>query len=326
MNVGKMLAVPVFLIAATACGRGGPVDSDPSAEAARTAHRLANATYSGITNEPVALTDGRWEGEPYAIGGASRPTVGLVDHFILTGDLDNDGADEIAALLWESSGGSGTRLFLAAMKGGNGAITNLATTLIGDRVQVQSGAIAEGHVTLNVIRAGPEDAACCPTEKALVTWALGEGGLDQVTDEVAGTLSLADLEGPEWVLVELGWDQPLPDDVRITLVFEDDRVSGRSGCNNYFAGVTEVVPGQIAFNGMGATRMACPEPVMDVERRYLKVLARASNYSFLGGRLVLGCDADKGPQVLVFATNGDPGRRSKNDMTLAKRKPKEVPS
>ena len=306
MKVGKILAVQFFLIAAAACGRGGPVESDPSPEAARTAHQLANATYSGITNEPVALTDGRWEGEPYANGGASRPTAGLVDHFVLTGDLDNDGADEIAALLWESSGGSGTRLFLAIMGIRDGEFTNLATTPIGDRVQVQSGGIEDGLINLNVIRAGPEDGACCPTQKALVSWALSEDGLSLVADKPIGTLSLADLGGGEWALLELGRGQPLPEDVEISLVFQDDRVSGRSGCNNYFAGVTEVVPGQIAFNGMGATRMACPEPVMDVERRYLNVLARASNYSFLGGRLVLGCDTDKGPQALVFTSNGGP--------------------
>jgi heat shock protein HslJ len=295
----------MFMFAAVACGRGGPVEDSPAAKAARTAEQLANATYAGIMIEPVTLTDGRWEGEPYIEGGASRPVVGLLDHFILTGDLDSDGADEVAALLWESSGGSGTRLYLAAMASRNGDVINLATALIGDRVQVQSGGIEDGLIRLNVIRAGPEDGACCPTEKAFVTWALTEGALDSVGEEMTGTLSLADLEGPEWVLIELGWNQPLPDDAGITLVFKDARVSGHGGCNSYFAGTVAAAPGELGFNGMGATRMACPDPVMDLERRYLKTLAGASRYSFLAGRLVLSCNIDEGTQNLVYAPRGD---------------------
>ena len=269
--------------------------------AAPSALELSSATYSGILNEPITLTDGRWEGEPYVEGGASRPTAGLIDQFILTGDLDGDGLDEAVALLWESSGGSGTRLFLAAMARGDDSVTNLSTTLIGDRVQVRSGAIDGGKVNLDVIRAGPEDAACCPTEKARVSWALSEDGLTQMDDESTGTLSLADLGGQEWVLVELGRDQYLPKDVEITLLVQDERVSGSSGCNKYFAGVMAPKAGEFAFNGMGATRMACPEPLMDFERRYLSALAGARGYRFLAGHLAVNCETEDGLTVLLFS-------------------------
>ena len=47
-----------------------------------------NATYSGIYEHTITLRDGRWEGEPFIKGGASRPAVGLVEDFSLTGDLD----------------------------------------------------------------------------------------------------------------------------------------------------------------------------------------------------------------------------------------------
>ena len=119
-------------------------------------------------------------------------------------------------------------------------------------------------------------------------------------------MSLADLGGHEWVLLELGRDQPLPQDVEISLVFQDDKVSGNSGCNNYFAGVVSPNPGELGFNGMGATRMVCPEAMMDVERRYLQALAGASGYRFLAGRLVLTCNTDEGPQALVFTARENP--------------------
>ncbi|MGB5487522.1 MAG: hypothetical protein WBN06_09045, partial [Lysobacterales bacterium] len=35
---------------------------------------LGNATYTGIEDQAVTLIDGRWEGHPYAEGGASRPS------------------------------------------------------------------------------------------------------------------------------------------------------------------------------------------------------------------------------------------------------------
>jgi len=300
----RWLEVSLILVAATACSRGATVD-DPAVTTetekdAPSVLELANATYSGVMSEAVTLADGRWEGEPFVEDGASRPTVGLVEHFVLTGDLDGDRADEAVTLLWESSGGSGTRLFLAAVGVRDEIVTNLGTSLIGDRVQVRSGAVEDGRITLDVVRAGPEDAACCPTEKALVTWALSDDGLMPVDDEITGTLSIADLEGSEWTLLELGWGQSPPEDVEISLAFERDRVSGNGGCNGYFAGVTAAGPGQLGFNGMGATRMACPEPTMDLERRYLNALAEASGYTFLAGRLVLSCDTEEGPQALVF--------------------------
>jgi heat shock protein HslJ len=300
--MGRTPALSLFVIAAATFSCSGPVAVNLLEEAgsAPTAFELANATYSGIVDLPVTLTDGRWEGEPFVEGGASRPTVGLVDSFILTGDLDQDGHEETAALLWENSGGSGNRVYLAVMARRNGDIVNFGTSMIGDRVQIRSGAIDDGRVTLDLIRAGPEDAACCPTEKALVTWVCGEDGLSRSADETTGTLSIADLEGHGWRLIELGRGHSLPEGIEISMVFRDDRVSGNSGCNDYFAGVTAPRPGELGFNGMGATRMACPEPLMDLERHYLSTLAGASGYSFLAGRLVLSCDTDEGPQALVF--------------------------
>ena len=310
--IGRKRATILILIVAAACSRGGTLGgpvaimTSEEVEGPPTAFELAHATYSGIMDEPVTLSEGLWEGEFYAEDGASRPTVGLVDHFILTGDLDGDGLDDAAALLWESSGGSGTRLYLAAVGRHNRKANNLGTILIGDRVQIRSGAIEDGRITLDIVRTGPDDAACCPTEKALVTWMLGEDRLTRVADETTGTLSLTDLEGHEWVLLELGRDQPLPEDVEINLLFQDDKVSGRSGCNSYFAGVVSPKPGELGFNGMGATRMACPEPLMDLERHYLSTLAGASGFRFLAGRLVLTCNSDEGPQALVFTATGNP--------------------
>jgi len=59
---------------------------------APTAAELANATYIGFEEGPATLVEGRWEGEPYVEGGASRPSAGLVEDFAPAGDLNGDGS------------------------------------------------------------------------------------------------------------------------------------------------------------------------------------------------------------------------------------------
>jgi heat shock protein HslJ len=294
----SIAAVVIIVAGATtpACDRGGTV-GEPGVPSLG---ELASATYDGIYDEVITLVEGRWEGEPFVEGGASRPSAGLVDHFALIGDLNGDWQEEISVLLWESSGGSGTRLYLAVMGRRHRDIVNLGTALVGDRVQVRSGGIRDGRIELDVVQAGPGDAMCCPSQLATRRWTLGEGGLVESEATITGTLSLESLGDTEWVLSEIGRGEPVQDAAEITILFHDDKVTGTGGCNRYFAAVTGNVPGELVFSGMGATRMACPEPAMDLERRYLNILAGTSSYSFLGGRLVLGCDTDDGPAALIF--------------------------
>jgi len=290
------IVIFVAIAATTACDRGGAV-ADPVAPSLE---ELASATFTGIFDEAVTLVEGRWEGEPFVEGGASRPSAGLVDKFALIGDLDKDGREETTVLLWESSGGSGTRLYLAVMGRGHDDLEDLGTALVGDRVQVRSARIVDGRIELDVVQAGPDDAMCCPSQLATRGWTLDAGNLLEGEATITGTLSLDSLGGPEWILTELGWGESVSDTAEITISFHDEKVTGSGGCNRYFAAVAGDTPGELVFSGMGATRMACPESTMGLEQNYLKTLAGASRYSFLAGRLVLGCDTDDGPIALIY--------------------------
>ena len=279
----------------------GPSGSGPTS-AAPTIEELSTTTFQGIYDHPVTLANGRWEGTPYVAGGASRPNVKLVPGLCLTGDLDGDGRKEAIVLLAESSGGSATRLYLAATAHLDGGVSNLGTVLIGDRVQVRAARLDGDRIVLDVLQAGPGDALCCPTQKARRSWRLEQGGLMPLTAEVTGTFSLADLDGSSWRLVEFGRGKPAPPEPAVLLRFEADKVVGQSGCNRYFGGVTEgETAGSLAFSAMGATRMACPEAVMTLESRYLAALAEASRYSFSAGRLVLSGEHGEDSSRLVFA-------------------------
>jgi heat shock protein HslJ len=262
---------------------------------------LANATYSGIYDHPVTLNEGRWEGEPFVPDGASRPSVGLVKDFLISGDLDGDGSDESVVLLWANSGGSGTYNYVAAVKRYDGKIGNAATAPLGDRVQVRAGRITSGQIQLDVVQQGPDDAACCPSQTATRRWTLVAGNLSEDTPAMIGTLSLADFSGPEWVLSSLERDAPAPTQPEVTLAFEGNRVSGKSGCNRYFGSVkVGEMPGAISMGPIGGTRMACPNTIMAIEDHYLEALGNVTSYSFLAGKLALTWEKGGVTHTMLF--------------------------
>jgi len=270
------------------------------AAGAPTLEELASASYPGSDARSITLDKGTWEGQPFADGGASRPRAGLVDGFRLSGDLDGDGQDEAVVLLWENSGGTGTftRLVVMGRDGGQGKPVSLATANLGDRVQVRAGRIDGRRIELDMVQAGPDDAACCPTALVTRVWNFDKG-LTEGKPKPGGTLSPAILDDSEWRLSDLGNGQPVA--VEVTLAFDGTQVSGKSGCNRYFS---KIVDGETAsslkFGLIGGTRMACPGEAMAVEDRYLGLLGKVNDFSFQGGRLLLGWEDDGQVGVLVF--------------------------
>jgi len=262
-----------------------------------------NLTYQGIYDHPVTLQGGVYEGEPFIPGGASRPRVQLVEDIHARGDLDGDGVSEAVVLLAESSGGSGVMTYLALVSWRNGAPQNLATVSIGDRVQIRSLRLDSGELILEVIKAGPKDAACCPTRKTRTICRLQDGHLVEASSEDQGSMSLRDLEGVAWRLTHLTRQTAVPEGVLVTLTVEGDRVSGSAGCNRYFGSVRGAGPRELTIGPLGSTRMVCPEPRMETERRYLTALESIRELGFLNGRLALSYEPGEGRGVdsLLFA-------------------------
>ena len=312
-----------FLILAlsvlAACG--GPDDQQPQVTEAETPGRsaiaadppsweeAAQASYPGIAESSIELSDGRWEGEPYVEGGSSRPVVGLVGDFRLTADLDGDGVEESVFLLWSSTGGSGTFDYLAVLgRDSDGSAETLATAALGDRVQVRSAEIIEGHIALEVLQPGPEDAACCPGQKVRRIFALEGGEVVEVSSEDQGRISASDLAG-EWRLTHFGWDEEVPEGIEISLRFEGERIGGLAACNNYSGAVIGgESPGELFVGGpIALTRKMCPPALMDAEQRYLEMLQNIEKFSFTAGRLVLSwrSEEDGASGALVFLKLGD---------------------
>ena len=75
----------------------------------------------------------------------------------------------------------------------------------------------------------------------------------------------------------------------VTIKFnpEAGQVNGCSGCNTYFGGYSEPQKGKLAFESVGATKMACPQPMMEIEHSYLSTLRKVNGYQITDGILQL---------------------------------------
>ena len=109
----------------------------------------------------------------------------------------------------------------------------------------------------------------------------------------------ATLHNTYWKLVELGgqavamWPQQ-EREVRITLGLDGTRLVGFSGCNQLMGTYTHNGPA-LQFAQLGGTRMACPQPVAELENQVLAMLAATTGQRIEGEQLSLL----RGAQVLA---------------------------
>jgi heat shock protein HslJ len=102
------------------------------------------------------------------------------------------------------------------------------------------------------------------------------------------------LTGSEWLLEDLAGTGVI-DNVQATLAFpEAGKVSGRGSCNRFF-GSAKIDGNTIQLGPLGATRMACPEAVMNQETRYLNALQAADRFEWKSPYLLLHSKDAKKP-------------------------------
>jgi heat shock protein HslJ/uncharacterized membrane protein len=96
----------------------------------------------------------------------------------------------------------------------------------------------------------------------------------------------AGLANTAWRLESLGATAVL-DRVEATLEFPDTgKVAGKGSCNSFFGSV-KISGSSISFASLGSTRMACAEPVMDQESKYLQALEGAERFRIDGTTLLI---------------------------------------
>jgi|GEM_PF-1538734 len=297
IQAGWKLCIPSDADAPGLLGSAATLTADPKP---LTVEALANATYSGIYDEPVTLTDGVYEGEPFDEGGVARPVVQYIDNSEVYGDLTGSGLDDAAVLLVENSGGSGVFSYVGAQLNQDGQALDGGTALLGDRTQVISMVIENGQVVVDIVTAGPDEALCCGTLKLRKTLALKNGKLAEVGSEELGTVALDDLMDTRWVLERLNFDQPALSDSIITAEFANGQVMGSAGCNTYSATLSSDGGQTMTVGPVIATQMACPEPVIAQELDYLTALQNATGWSYFPGQLAIYYQNEDGSQGTLF--------------------------
>ncbi len=98
------------------------------------------------------------------------------------------------------------------------------------------------------------------------------------------------LPGTEWTATELYDSRVLvpPGGGAPTLLFgpEDGAAYGTTGCNRFTVGYT-LAQDRVNFGQAATTRMACPEPLDENERKFLRALEEANRARVVGSTLEL---------------------------------------
>ena len=285
-----------------ACGERTPpppADSPPAAVAI-TLEIAKNLTYGGVTDRAVTLVDGKYERVPTDSTPEDRAIVTLADRGYAIHDINGDGVDDGAFLLVANFGGSGVFTYLVAVSGRDGTPKSIYTAELGDRTQVSLLAASDSGVTVEYVGVGAADPACCPTQKVRQVFPMRADTLVEVVTVDLGRISAADLAG-EWELAWLDWEVPVPDGVTVTARFEDGRVIGTGGCNSY-SGPFRVRDAslEVTAGPMVSTMMACAEPAMEVETRYLGSLQGVGRWGWAQGMLALTYRVENGIGTLLY--------------------------
>ena len=122
----------------------------------------------------VTLVDGRFEeSEQGWVAGIRAATIA-------TGTLD--GQPVAAVQFFESGGGSGVFVSLALVIEQEGVLVNPASAPLGDRVQVNTLAVADNQIQVELVRHGEGDPICCPTELVNLAYVWEDNQLVQVAE------------------------------------------------------------------------------------------------------------------------------------------------
>jgi heat shock protein HslJ len=259
---------------------------------------LKNASYSGIYDEPVTLTNGLYEGDSFIQGDQSRPIVQYVEGAEMYTDLDGDGATDAVVFLLDRGGGTATFTYVAAQLNKNGQPVDAGAVMIEDRIGIKSAVVEDGQVRLEIITQGPGDAACCASYKAHKTYAVIDGKLVEIAEDNQNMeqVSAADLNGTSWTLVELNYGLPAAPDIQATISFQDNQISGSGGCNLFNGSFTSggESPLWMTVRDMAATKKSCSEPVSKQESAYFTALQNVSHWGYEFGELSLSYVDDQG--------------------------------
>lgn len=164
------------LVALSACSQ----ETDPNLALEKS---LANAEYPiDISSSGKAkLTDGLFQ-EQAAPNSSANNTVTLLFEKTAWGDLNHDGKKDAAVILFGDGGGSGTFFYLSAVLNKEMVMVPVDTTLLGDRVAINTVNIdATGNIIVELLtRAENEPMSSVPSVKTSIEFSFENNKLHKM--------------------------------------------------------------------------------------------------------------------------------------------------
>jgi heat shock protein HslJ len=260
---------------------------------------LRNAEYLSLHTKSggAFLADGSYR-ERTVPGTASEVIVNLTRH-VAYGQLDN--REAAAVILITQTGGTAIFYDLAVMANQGGKATNLAVTSLGDRIRIESLAIVDDEIVVDMVSQGPGDPMCCPTRNVVAHYSLvGSALIRKRTTPMVQADTSPSLAGETWRWRELrlGDGQSIKVDQPdlYTLRFVSDKgFILRADCNR--GGGTYVrEENRLGLQVTRVTRAACPPGSLSDE--YLRRLEEVYGFRMEGDFLYLLLRLDD--SVMVF--------------------------
>jgi heat shock protein HslJ len=284
--------------AAAAClaacgGRGDEQASAQTAEssgAPRADHK--NIAYS-IAGETVRLVDGAAE-TAAAPGSAARIVTRYFGNEV-RGDLNADGREDVAFLLTQEPGGSGTFFYAAAALDLPSGLVGSQGLLIGDRIAPQTTQLRpDGTIAVNYADRAPGESFATPPSVARTmllklnptTMRLGEVARDFEGEADPGSMKLG-MKTWTWIRAVQDGNEIAPRRAQaFTLTFgADGAFSATTDCNRVRGGYTAQGSELTFAEAMVATRMFCADAQ---EQVFTDLLRKTARYTFTSrGELVL---------------------------------------
>jgi len=270
-------------------------------------HPLQQQDYKNITytieGERVALVNGKAETD-IAPGSASKVVTEYFGNEA-TGDINADGIADVAFLLTQNRGGSGTFYYVVgAVQGADGGYEGTSAVLLGDRIAPQTTEIRDGQVIVNYAdRAIGESFSIQPSlgkslflKLDIATMQFGEVVQDFEGEADPARMTLT-MQTWTWIKTLYNNDTTIvPQKTKaFTLIFKTDGTfSATTDCNGV-GGVYTVKDNTIAFSKMMSTLMYCDD---SQESEFTKMLEATQSYLFTSkGELVLDLKYDTGSVI-----------------------------
>jgi heat shock protein HslJ len=275
---------------------GQGVDTDASLFA-----DYKNGTYV-VGDREVTFTNGK--SEVAIVPGSAAQTVTQYFGNEARGDIDGDGDEDVAFLITENSGGSGTFFYLVAALSEDGGYRGTSAVLIGDRIAPQTSEFKDGLIIVNYAERKPDEpmSAQPSVGKSLyLKYDVATNSFGEVVQNFEGEADpkKMSLDMKPWTWVSLQYESgketvPKKSDAFVLTFKPDGTFSASTDCNQ--VGGSYVADGvKITLSKIFSTKMFCED---SQETEFLQMLQTVAGYSFTAkGELILALKFDSGTSV-----------------------------